>query len=111
MIDFNFVPETFEWCTTHYTPPIKTYINCPSFGNSDGMSGYCWHCMEMTPYQWVMCADESWLRGLLSQDAHCHCKTREEGAEFIENHKQNCPQKNIIEYLYELHRRVKELQR
>ena len=63
MIDFNFIPETLEWCTTHYTPPIKTYINCPDFGKCDGTDGSCWHCMEMTPYQWVMCSDESWRRG------------------------------------------------
>ena len=110
MIDFNFVPETLEWCTTHYTPPIKEYIHCPSFGNSDGMNGSCWHCMEMTPYQWVMCSDESWIRGLTSPIGRYHYKTREEAAEFIESHKQKCPQKNIIEYLYELHQRVKELE-
>ena len=59
MIDYNFIPETLEWCTTHYTPPIKSYIHCPSFGNTDGTNGSCWHCMEMTPYQHIMCCDES----------------------------------------------------
>ena len=87
MIDYNFIPETLEWCTTHYTPPIKSYIHCPGFGNTDGTDGSCWHCMEMTPYQHVMCCDESWLRGLLSPYSRCHCNTREEAAEFIENHK------------------------
>ena len=108
MIDYNFIPETVEWCTTHYTPPIKSYIHCPGFGNADGTNGSCWHCMEMTPYQHVMCCDESWIRGLMSPYSRCHCKTREEAAEFIENHKQNHPQKNIIDYLYELHRKAKE---
>ena len=110
MIDFNFVPETLEWCTTHYTPPIKTYINCHDFGQCDGTDGSCWHCMEMTPYQWVMCSDESWIRGLTSQFGRYRYETREEAAEFIESHKQKFPQKNIIEYLYELHQRAKEEQ-
>ena len=108
MIDFNFVPETLEWCTTHYTPPIKAYINCPGFGNSDGTVGFCWHCMEMTPYQHEMCRDESWMRSLLSPYSAFHCKTREEAAEFIENNKQRHPQRNIIDCLYELHQRAKE---
>lgn len=24
----NFVPETLDWCKTHYTPPAYKYINC-----------------------------------------------------------------------------------
>ena len=108
MIDNNFVPETLEWCETHYIPPIKDYINCKDFGNSGGMNGGCWQCMELTPYQFEMCADETWLRGLLSSTARKQCKSREEASEFIEEHKQRYPRKNVIEYLYELRKRRKD---
>lgn len=107
-IDNEFIPETLDWCESHYTPPIKEYINCKEFGNSDGTDGSCWMCMELTPYQFEMCADETWLRGLLSSTARKQCKSREEASEFIENHKQRCPRKNVIEYLYELRKRRKD---
>ena len=110
MIDYNFVPENLEWCTKHYVPPIKPYIICPYFGQSDGTNGACWHCMEMTPYQHEMCADETWIRGLLSPCACKRCDTREEAAEFIENYKQRFPSKNIIEQLYVLHKSYQEEQ-
>jgi hypothetical protein len=107
MIDYNFIPETLDWCTKHYTPPIKHYIICSNFGKCDGMDGSCWHCMEVTPYQHEMCSDETWLTGLLSPDACKHCDTREEAAEFIESHKQKFPRRDIIECLYEFHQREK----
>lgn len=104
MIDYNFIPETLEWCTKHYTPPIKAYINCSEFGNCDGTNGFCWRCMEMTPYQFEMCCDENWVKTLLLS----RCNTREEAAEFIENYRHHYPKRNVIEYLYELHKRAKE---
>lgn len=81
MLNTNFVPETLEQCNQHYVPPIKKYISCSEFGQSDGMNGSCHWCREMCPYQFEMCQDESWLRGLLKN------KNREEAIEFIENYK------------------------
>ena len=52
------------------------------------MDGACWWCKEMTPYQWEMCRDETWIRGLLSPIARIPANTREEAAEFIEDYKQ-----------------------
>jgi hypothetical protein len=82
MIDMSFIPETLDWCKTHYVPPIRSYITCPKFGESDGMSGECWWCMEMTPYQNEMCRDASWTRNLVRNG-----KTRDEAAEFIDSFK------------------------
>ena len=88
------VPETLDWCRKHYTPPVEEHIHCPDFGKSDGTNGGCWWCMEMTPYQWYMCSDETWVRGLLSPTARVKYKTREEAAAFIEDSKQKNPMKN-----------------
>ena len=88
MIDYDYVPETLEWCKHHYVPPIKGHINCSAFGQVDWMDGSCHWCHEMYPYQCEMCMDESWVRGLLSPLARKQCKTREEAAEFIEEYKQ-----------------------
>lgn len=60
-----FVPETLDWCRHHFVPKNPVYITCQDFGCCDGMDGSCWWCMEMTPYQWHMCADEAWVQGLL----------------------------------------------
>ena len=87
MVDFNFVPETLDWCKTHYVHPVERYIECPDFGNVDWMNGGCHWCHEMTPYQCEMCRDESHLRGLMSPYSKLKAKTREEAAEFIENYK------------------------
>lgn len=85
------VPETLTWCRHHYVPPVEKFITCSEFGHSDGMSGGCWWCMEMTPYQWHMCQDESWVRGLLSPTA-CRMKgSRSEAVKFIEQYKQRNP--------------------
>lgn len=83
------IPETLAWCREHYVPPVKKFITCQDFGKIDGMSGACWWCMEMTPYQWHMCSDESLVRGLLSQTACKRIKSRAEAIEFINDHKQN----------------------
>ena len=88
------VPETLTQCRCHYVPPVKEHINCPDFGKSDGTNGSCWWCMEMTPYQWHMCSDETWLQGLLRPTAKVLCKTREEAAKFIEDYKQKNPMGN-----------------
>lgn len=93
-MDNNFVPETLTWCRQHYVPPVKEHIHCPEFGNSDGMSGSCWWCMQMTPYQWHMCKDESWVRGLMSPCARIQCKDRSEAVQFIEEYKQRNPMGN-----------------
>jgi hypothetical protein len=82
------VPETLDWCKQHYTPPVKEHIHCPDFGKCDGTNGGCWWCMEMTPYQWHMCSDETWVRGLLSPTARKQHKDRTEAAIFIEDYKQ-----------------------
>lgn len=97
MIDLNFVPETIDWCNRHYVPPIKKYINCEGFGHPDPMDGGCHWCLEMCPYQWEMCHDESWLRGLLSPIACRPAKSREEAIEFIENYKQGRISDDVID--------------
>lgn len=88
------VPETLTQCRCHYNPPVKEHIHCPDFGKSDGTNGSCWWCMEMTPYQWHMCSDETWLRGLLSPTARVQYQNREEAAGFIEDYKQKNPMGN-----------------
>ena len=88
MIDYNFVPETLDWCNKHYVPPIKEHIHCPCFGRCDGTDGSCWWCKEMTPYQHEMCRDERWIKSLLSPLSRNPKNTREEAAEFIEKYKQ-----------------------
>lgn len=85
----DYVPETLDWCQRHYVPPVKKYINCEEFGHPDGMNGSCHWCLEMCPYQWEMCHDEDWVRGLLSPLARKQMNTREEAIEFIEAYKQN----------------------
>jgi hypothetical protein len=87
------IPETLDWCKKHYTPPVTEHIHCPDFGKCDGTNGGCWWCMEMTPYQWHMCSDETWVRGLLSPVARIPSKNRTEAAAFIEDYKQ----RDIIE--------------
>lgn len=88
MTDIDFVPETLEECHQHYVPPVKRFIFCEEFGHPDPMDGSCHWCLEMCPYQWEMCQDENWIRGLLSPIARRPAKTREEAIEFIENFKQ-----------------------
>ena len=77
------VPETLEYCRYHYVPPVKKYITCEYFGNIDGMSGGCWWCKEMTPYQWYMCSDESHVRNCMKRNNI----TREEAIELVETYK------------------------
>ena len=90
--EFNtFVPETLDWCRYHYVPKNPKYITCGDFGRKDGMDGSCHWCREMTPYQWHMCADESWIQGLLRPISKAKFKTREEAAAFIEKYKQRNP--------------------
>lgn len=89
----DFVPETLTRCRSHYVPPVQKYITCKDFGYTDGMNGGCWWCMEMTPYQWHMCQDESWIRSLTNR----FCKkvyTKAEAIEFIEYRKQTHPMGN-----------------
>jgi hypothetical protein len=88
MTNLDFVPETLDWCQRHYVPPVKKYISCDEFGKPDGMNGSCHWCLEMFPYQWEMCQDESWIRGLLSKISRVSVKSREEAIEYIENYKQ-----------------------
>lgn len=88
------VPETLTWCRHHYVPTVEKFITCSEFGHSDGMNGGCWWCMEMTPYQWHMCQDESWVRGLLSPTARRKKGSQAEAIEFIEQYKQRTPMGN-----------------
>ena len=89
MIDYNFVPETLDWCNTNYVPPVKEHITCKDFGNLDWMNGSCYWCLEMYPYQCQMCRDENWVRTLMSPLSKFPKATREEAAEFIQKYKQN----------------------
>lgn len=88
------VPETLAWCRKHYVPPVQKYIACEDFGHSDGMNGGCWWCIEMIPYQWHMCQDESWIRSLLSDFSKLQKKTRAKAIEFIDGYKQQNPMGN-----------------
>lgn len=90
----GFIPESLSWCRSHYVPPVKEHISCHQFGNIDGMDGGCWWCMEMTPYQWHMCSDASWVRGLMRGCPCAKPKSREEAVEFIEQYKQRHPHGN-----------------
>jgi len=87
-------PETLTWCRRHYVYPDERYITCKSFGEADGTNGGCWWCMEMTPYQWHMCQDETYLNGLLAPTARIKCKNRLEAIQFIEDRKQKHPMGN-----------------
>lgn len=90
----TYIPETLTQCRCHYIPPLEEYIHCPDFGNSDGTNGGCWWCMEMTPYQWHMCQDETWVRGLLQSTSRTPCKDRAEAIQFIDEYKQRNPMGN-----------------
>jgi hypothetical protein len=72
---------------TKYNPPDYNQINCISFGHLDGMNGCCHYCLEETPYQWEMCSDESWKRGLMSEISKIPNCTEEQAIEFINNYK------------------------
>lgn len=96
MINPDFVPETLDWCQRHYVPPVKKFISCGEFGHLDSMDGSCHWCLEMCPYQWEMCSDESWVRGLLSPIACKPAKTREEAIQFIEDYKQGRIDDDVI---------------
>lgn len=86
-----FVPETLSWCRKHYVPKVEKYITCKEFGHSDGMDGACWWCMEMTPYQWHMCCDETWVKSLMRSFGNTQGMQRDEAEEFIEGYKQEHP--------------------
>lgn len=89
MIDFDFVPETIDWCVAHYVPPVQKHISCECFGQIDVVNGSCDWCNAMTPYQWHMCADQNWVNYLLSEHSRAGCKNFREAAEFIEKYKQD----------------------
>lgn len=75
--------ETLEQCKAHYVRKVDKYVSCEEFGHIDGMDGACWWCREMTPYQFEMCQDASWLKSLIKGGM-----TEEEGIKFIESRKQ-----------------------
>ena len=89
MTNLDFVPETLEWCKKHYVPPVQKYINCEDFGYPDGMNGSCHWCLEMCPYQWEMCQDESRIRGYFSPISRKPAKTMEEAIKLLEIYKQS----------------------
>lgn len=98
-IDLNYVPEYLKECNMHYVPKNKKYITCKEFGHIDGMNGACWWCKEMTPYQWVMCWDESSLKSLMNP---CFKNlTKEEAIRFIEERKQKNPVKEESELTFQ----------
>lgn len=83
----GYVPETLDWCKIHYVPVSIKHIHCTDFGDRDRMDeGRRW-CMEMTPYQWHMCVDETWLQSLIKSSGGVKGKSRKESALFIENYK------------------------
>lgn len=90
----TFVPETLSWCRKHYVPKVEKHITCKEFGHSDGMDGACWWCMEMTPYQWHMCCDETWVKSLMRSFGNTQGMERDEAEEFIEGYKQEHPMDN-----------------
>lgn len=45
----------------------------------------------MLPYQWHMCSDESWVRGLISPCSKLEEKSRDAAIQFIESYKQKHP--------------------
>lgn len=94
LVPQTLVPESLTWCRKHYVAPNRKFINCKAFGCMDATNGDCWRCMEMTPYQWHMCSDESWVRGLLSPTARGRQKSRAEAVKFIEQYKQRTPMGN-----------------
>lgn len=83
--------EALDDCRRHYCPPDERFINCERFGNIDGTDGACWWCSEMTPLQWHMCWDESWVRSLLRTSAMKQFQSREEATVFIEDYKHKHP--------------------
>lgn len=90
----DFVPETLSWCRQHYVPKFDRYITCEDFGHTDAMNGSCWWCMEMTPYQWHMCCDETWLRSLMRSFGNVPSRSKEDAIQFIEEYKQKHPMGN-----------------
>lgn len=79
--------ETLDQCRRNYCYPVKKYISCDDFGHVDGTNGSCHWCLEMTPYQWEMCSDESWKRSMLSPIGKMHGRTEEEATRFINEYK------------------------
>lgn len=80
-----YVPETLEQCRQNYLPKNDRYIECPYFGNCDGMSGSCIWCSEMTPYQWEMCKDEGSLNYIMRMNPEF---TKEQAIEIIQKKKE-----------------------
>lgn len=72
------------WCESHYVAPDHKYITCEDFGHSDGMSGMCHNCLDMTYYQWCMCRDEQNKQHYLRQG-----KTEVEAIDIINRFKKN----------------------
>jgi hypothetical protein len=70
-----------------YNPPDYTQITCKSFGYIDGMSASCHYCLMETPYQWEMCSDESWKRGLMSPHSKIPNCSESEAIQFINDYK------------------------
>ena len=86
-VDMNFVPETLEQCKEHFVPAIGDYITCYNFGHIDGTNGSCHWCREMTPYQFEMCSDDSWVGNLIRGNINRRMSI-DEAIQFIEDYKQ-----------------------
>ena len=110
-IDLTVVPETLDWCDTHFVPAIKEHITCKRFGKPDGMDGGCHWCAEMTPYQFKMCGDEYHANNLLSPLACRRQNTIEEAREYVQEHKIICDFEVDEEYLEVIKRYAEDFHR
>ena len=72
---------------TEYNSPDYNFIHCKAFGCCDGMDGSCHYCLHDTPYQFEMCSDESWKRGLMSPLSKMPNCSEEEAIKFINEYK------------------------
>lgn len=72
---------------TKYNYPDYYFIDCCAFGSCDGMNGACHYCREETPYQFEMCSDESWKKGLMSPLSKMPNCSEEEAIKFINEYK------------------------
>ena len=73
--------------TNQYNPPDYNHITCKDFGRIDGMNGSCHECRVEDFYQWEMCYDESWKRGLMSPLSKIPNCTEDKAVEFIDEYK------------------------
>lgn len=86
--------KTLTQCDNNYCKTILKYISCERFGELDGMDGSCHWCCEMTPYQWHMCHDFSWVSSLMKYPPFGKGYTKQQAIDHIQwiksgNYKEN----------------------